>query len=217
MNGIPMKLDYSKTLNDQHETFEYYKNRYINYELQIIQLNKRIAYLERSIERKEETITELELERVPYTNEYIKKVKQENNELKKQFKHCYCNRTDCSSRIKDSKKYDSLQQENEKLKKQLEYLRSGEYYNQIRFENKMLQDVVDNGKVSKEDREFIDCTHRNTELLEQQKEFIDCLEDMLDDDNDIFSVIRVKDVLNKYLETIGTDIRVGSEGGNKDE
>lgn len=28
---------------------------------------------------------------------------------------------------------------------------------------------------------------------------------------------RVKDVLNKYLETIGTDIRVGSEGGNKDE
>lgn len=160
MNGIPMKLDYSKTLNDQHETFEYYKNRYINYELQIIQLNKRIAYLERSIERKEETITELELERVPYTNEYIDKVKQENNELKKQ----------------------------------LEYLRSGEYYNQLRFENKMLQDVVDNGEVSKEDKEFIDCTHRNTELLEQQQEFIKYLEDEIN-------------ICDGFLDTVKSDLQ----------
>lgn len=42
----------------------------------------------------------------------------------------------------------------------------------------------------------------------QQKEFIKCLEDMLDDENDIFSVVRVKDVLQKYKEIIG---------GNKDE
>ena len=34
----------------------------------------------------------------------------ENEELKKQLEHCYCNRTDCSSRIKDSKQYDSLVQ-----------------------------------------------------------------------------------------------------------
>lgn len=146
-------------------------------------LEERISYLERSIERKEETITELELERVPYTNEYI----------------------------------DKINKKNEDLKRQLEYLRSGEYYNQLRFVNKMLQDIVDNGEVSKEDREFIDCTHRNTELLEQQQVFIDYLEDMLDNDNDIFSVIRVKDVLNKYKEIIGTDTNVGSKGGNEDE
>ena len=67
-------------------------------------------------------------------------------------------------------KYDnlclSLIKEIQELKKQLEYLRSREYYNQLRFERDMLQYVVDNGKVSKEDKEFIDMTHRNTELLE---------------------------------------------------
>ena len=51
----------------------------------------------------------------------------------------------------------------------------------------------------------------------QQQEFIKYLEDMLDDDNDIFSVVRVIDVLQKYKEIIGNDINVGSEGGNKDE
>ena len=59
-----------------------------------------------------------------------------------------------------------LIEEIKSLEKQLEYLRSGEYYNQLRFERDMLQYVVDNGKVSKEDKTFIDMTHRNTELLE---------------------------------------------------
>ena len=73
-----------------------------------------------------------------------------------------------------------LIEEIKSLKKQLEYLRSGEYYNQLRFENEMLQNVVDNGEVSKEDKEFIDMTHRNTELLGQQKEFISYLENEKD-------------------------------------
>ena len=60
----------------------------------------------------------------------------------------------------------SCQEEIRELKKQLEYLRSREYYNQLRFERDMLQYVADNGKVSQEDKEFIDMTHRNTELLE---------------------------------------------------
>lgn len=37
----------------------------------------------------------------------------------------------------------------------------------------------------------------------QQKEFIKYLENMLDDENDIFSVVRVKNVLQKYKEIIG--------------
>ena len=79
---------------------------------------------------------------------------EENQELKKQLENCYCNRTDCAGRIKDSKKYDSLVQVQET----------------------------------------------------QQKEFIKYLEDMLDDENDMFSVVRVKDVLQKYIEIVnGTE------------
>ena len=37
----------------------------------------------------------------------------------------------------------------------------------------------------------------------QQKEFIKYLKDMLDDKNDMFSVVRVIDVLQKYKEIIG--------------
>ena len=74
-----------------------------------------------------------------------------------------------------------LQQENQELKKQLKYLRSREYYNQLRFERDMLQYVADNGKVSKEDKEFIDMTHSNTELLEVIEEVREYIEDWLFD------------------------------------
>lgn len=40
----------------------------------------------------------------------LKSLLKENQELKKQLENCYCNRTDCSGRIKDSKVYDSLVQ-----------------------------------------------------------------------------------------------------------
>ena len=42
----------------------------------------------------------------------------------------------------------------------------------------------------------------NYEQESQQKEFIKYLEDMLDDENDMFSVVRVKDVLQKYIEIV---------------
>ena len=111
-----------------------------------------------------------------------------------------------------------LQQKNQELKKQLEYLRSGEYYNQLRFENKMLQDIVDNGEVSKEDREFIDCTHRNTELLGQQKEFINYMMNTIEnithdetDDEEIKGYLiqrgnTFKEIFSKYKEIIGGGI-----------
>ena len=81
--------------------------------------------------------------------------------------------------LQDKKTYLDLLKENQELKKQLEYLRSGEYYNQLRFERDMLQYVADNGKVSKEDKEFIDMTHRNTELLEVIEELREYIEDWL--------------------------------------
>ena len=108
------------------------------------------------------------------------------------------------------------------LKKQLEYLKNGEYLNQLRFERDMLQDLVDKKEISKEDKEFIDMTHRNTELLEQQKEFIKWLEDeknrlarelsnLYEDslghtrlvNEDIFD--EVNDILQKYKSIIGDD------------
>lgn len=46
------------------------------------------------------------------------KVKDENLKLKKQLDNCYCNRTDCSGRIKDSKVYDSLVQKVETQQKE---------------------------------------------------------------------------------------------------
>ena len=46
------------------------------------------------------------------------KLQQDNKKLNKQLENCYCNRTDCSSRIKDSKKYDSLVQRVEKQQKE---------------------------------------------------------------------------------------------------
>ena len=82
---------------------------------QLENANEQINYLRRSIERKEERIIDLQDEKIPYTNEYVAK------------------------------------------------------------------------------------------LLNQQKKFIEYLENMLDNENDIFSVVRVKDVLSKYKAIIGDD------------
>lgn len=54
---------------------------------------------------------------------YVEMFEEENEQLKKQLKECYCNRTDCSSRIKDSKVYDSLVQAQEAQQKEfIKYL-----------------------------------------------------------------------------------------------
>ena len=89
-------------------------------------------------------------------------------------------------------------EEVKKLKKQLEYLRSGEYYNQLRFERDMLQYVVDNGKVSKEDKAFIDMTHRNTELLEVIEEVREYINSKVISNGEIIDQLRkieVKELL----------------------
>lgn len=73
-----------------------------------------------------------------------------------------------------------LKEEIRKLKKQLEQYKGSHYCS------------------------FIDiCKSTKIANYTQQREFIKYLLDMLDDENDIFSVVRVKDVLQKYKETIG--------------
>ena len=49
---------------------------------------------------------------------YNQELLKENQSLKKQLENCYCNRTDCAGRIKDSKQYDSLVQKVENQQKE---------------------------------------------------------------------------------------------------
>ncbi len=64
----------------------------------------------------------------------------------------------------------NFRKETFELKRQLKYLRNGEYYNQLRFENEMLQNIVDTNGVPSEVYDYIDCVHRNTELLEENEQ-----------------------------------------------
>ena len=73
----------------------------------------------------------------------------------------------------------TLAEENKRLKQQLDYLRSGEYYNQLRFENEMLQKIVDTNGVPSEVYDYIDCVHRNTELLGKRQKLIDYLKEQI--------------------------------------
>lgn len=84
-------------------------------------------------------------------------------------------------------------------------------YNDLLKENKELKRQIED---ISEELELVRCDLYNrtserdsyereiNECLSQQKEFIKYLEDMLDDKNDIFSVVRVKDVLQKHKEII---------------
>ena len=77
------------------------------------------------------------------------------------------------------------EEEHEKLKKQLE----------------------EKTKIGISDHKYAsECEDKVITMENQQKEFIEYLENMLDDENDIFSVVRVKDVLQKYREIVnGTE------------
>ena len=138
----------------------------------------------------------------------------ENQELKKQIETLEKTKNQLISKLD---RYDAIVDERDELKKSLDYLRSGEYYNQLRFERDMLQDLVYNGEISKEDKEFIDMTHRNTELLEQQKEFIEYMtkiieelesEDVDDEEMKGYLIQRIdtfKEILSNYKKIIGDD------------
>ena len=82
-------------------------------------------YKELSSEITEKLDNTAEYESWLIIQEYIDRCQQENQKLKKQLENCYCNRTDCSSRIKNGKKYDSLVQKVEKQQKEfMEWLES---------------------------------------------------------------------------------------------
>lgn len=78
-----------------------------------------LNYLETtSLEPHDDYVSEFSYKNQKTLWKYIKDLRLKNQELKKQLENCYCNRTDCSSRIKDSKKYDSLVQKVESQQKE---------------------------------------------------------------------------------------------------
>ena len=93
-------------------------------------------------------------------------------------------------------KFNELLKENQELKEQLE-----EYKKKLMIATKMEIKQIDETTFLGIDYFQDKCINYET----QQKEFIKYLEDMLDDENDIFSVVRVKDVLQKYKSIIGDD------------
>ena len=117
----------------------------------------------------------------------IDKITEEEFEEKYRVVKCNCGNPFCNGyRCLDS---DDLLKENQELEKQLE-----EYKEQVNkgLYSTCLPYTTGYNKAIK-DKEI------------QQKEFIKYLENMLDDENDIFSVVRVKDVLHKCKQIIGDD------------
>lgn len=98
-----------------------------------------------------------------------------------------------------------LQQENQELKLEL----SG--YRQAILEDKDMLGLKEESEALKKQLEELQEEKQEwINLLDmfknQQKEFIEYLENMLDNENDIFSVVRVKDVLSNYEEIIGSEV-----------
>lgn len=91
-------------------------------------------------------------------------LKEQNEKLKKQLENCYCNRTDCSGRIKDSKVYDSLVQKVETQQKEfIKYLED-----EIKtLEKDILETIDDMDKYMKEVKSLI-----IEEILQKYKSII---------------------------------------------
>ena len=127
-------------------------------------------------------------------NKIIKDLKERNGKLANQYR-------DRDIRcVSLERQLDKLKEENQSLKKQLDYLRSGEYLNQLKFEVSMLEDIVANGEVSEEDKRFIDMTHRNTELLEENRKLRSKLDYALKLLSDIYPPCDIDGFMDKHSD-----------------
>lgn len=155
-----------------------------------------------------ETYTMTPEEEIKWLRNCVRELQQENKQLKNN------NKILNTQKETAYKIADDYYKENNQLKKQLEYLRSGEYLNQLKFERNMLEDIVQNTEVSKEDKEFIDMTHRNTELLEVIEELENKLnEDIQDLNNMMDGIIRPSELI-KSLELYLQILDKAKEGNN---
>ena len=100
-----MKFDYSKTINEQLDTFDYYKNRYANYELSILKLQRENNDLKKQLEKKYEKVGTLTAEILYEENtrlvNEITVLKTENQKLKEL--QCTFQGTGCQNKMKKYK------------------------------------------------------------------------------------------------------------------
>mgnify|MGYP000884718683 CR=1 FL=1 len=143
----------------------------------------------------------------------IDKITEEEFEKRYRVVKCNCGQPYCKGyRCLD---LDGLLKENQKLKKKLheasltiqemterdiECPSNCEKLRQLKKQLEDKEDYINKLQATKDKLDKWD--YENTM---QQKEFIKYLEDMLDNESDIFSVVRVKDALQKYKQIIGAD------------
>lgn len=99
-----------------------------------------------------------------------------------------------------------LLKQNKELKQK--YLNAVADYETTMAEKEQLKKQVEENKdnyncLLKQKEQFEYIMSKQVDYQGQKKEFINYLKNMLDDENDIFSVVRVKDVLQKYKSIIG--------------
>lgn len=97
----------------------------------------------------------------------------------------------------------TCEKDNEELRKDINYYKN--MTSRLKKENQELKKQLEQYKGSQSCSFINICKNVKIANYNQQKEFIKWLEAMLDNENDIFSVVRVKDVLQKYKEIIGVE------------
>lgn len=108
----------------------------------------------------------------------------------------------CEKALKENKKKYKFDLDYKKMWEDLvdKSLDLQEEYRELKLQNLELRNI------------YFNVTHINkiytkelNRYIDKHQKFIKYLEDMLDDENDIFSVVRVKDVLQKYRRITGDD------------
>lgn len=183
-------MNYKKVIKDLKERNDKLQEQYRLRDIRCIHLEYENEMLKGDFEAQHEL-----------TKKYAKENKELKEELEKEYNKGY--ERGILDTVEENQRLDK---ENRELKKQLEYLRSGEYYNQLRFENEMLQQVVDTNGVPSEVYDYIDCTHRNTELLEENqkyKEVIDKVNNKLSQYKNDLKEYQEQDIINHQNISIG--------------
>lgn len=147
-------------------------------------------------------VQQLPKEDIELVQNYVEMIEEESQELKEKNEKEFADFIKFKREQYDEylEKTNKLIKENQALKKQVEV--SNELVAQGTLTEMKLRNEVNRWRKEYQDT-YKDVRIEIKEYKTQQKEFISYLENMLDDENDIFSVVRVKDVLQKYEEIIG--------------
>ena len=118
-------INYIEKLEENYRITCEQKNQYIStLEQGLNNTEQEIERLNNIIKRFEEDLREVYLTFGEFSEEYTEKKIRELKGIEKERKYWLCERTDCCGRIKDSKKYSSLYQENKRLNNKLKDIKS---------------------------------------------------------------------------------------------